>query len=84
MVAPESRIMVYGVMDISTSFKKHENEEISDSWKAKVNNYQFPVNLNIPTELLALPIFEIVGKNRLADPKSVCCHMRSQIFFMVC
>ena len=28
------------------------------------------MNLNIPMELLALPVFKVVAKNRLADPKS--------------
>ena len=42
-----------------------------DSRKVKVENYQSPMNLNIPTEILAFPVFEILGKNELADPNLV-------------
>ena len=35
-----------------------------------VLNYQMPVKENITTELLALPVFEIVSRNGPAGPKS--------------
>ena len=37
----------------------------------KLKSYSFPVNLNIPTELLALPILEILGKEDLQTPTHV-------------
>ena len=38
-VHPESRIIVSGVMDISTSTKSHKHGAILDFWKVRVENY---------------------------------------------
>ena len=44
LVDPRSRIMVAGVMDISTSSNNQKNEDTWDIWKVKIKSYQFPVN----------------------------------------
>ena len=55
-------------MDNSTSSQKYQNEDDLDFWKVDVLNYYSAVKENIPTELLAFPVFQIVGKNGPLDP----------------
>ena len=62
-------------MDISTSSQNHKTEDILDLYKVKVEKHQSPVNLNIPTELLAFPVFLDVGKNRPTDPDGIFVHI---------
>ena len=56
-MGPKSRIMVSGVMDITTKSTKHKNEELSGFGKVKVTSYSSNMKQNIPTELLAFPVF---------------------------
>ena len=57
-------------MNIATSIQTHKNEDMLDFRKVKVQNHYSLANLNIPTELVAFPVFLVDGKNALADPKS--------------
>ncbi len=54
-------------MDISTRSENHENEDLLDSWKVKVEIYESPANLNLPEEFLAFPACLIFGKIYPAD-----------------
>ena len=46
-------------MDIFTSSKKHENEDILDFRKVKVKSYMSSMKQDNSMELLAFPKFEI-------------------------
>ena len=56
-------------MDISTSSQIHKNKDMWVFRKVKLLIYESPVNLDIPTELLAFPVLRILDKNGTADPK---------------
>ena len=57
------------------SITNHKNEYFAFCWESESQKYLSPANRNLPTELLAFPVFLNKGKHGFADP-----NLRSNIF----